>query len=76
MENLTNKYAECVRKIVTWNLFRKIPKSSATDRCDMNLNSMLELSSQFGNPHLAFDAVHIAGTNGKGSAAIKTARAL
>jgi dihydrofolate synthase / folylpolyglutamate synthase len=37
---------------------------------------MLELSSKFGNPHLAFDAVHIAGTNGKGSTVIKTATAL
>jgi len=37
---------------------------------------MLALSSKFGNPHLAFEAIHIAGTNGKGSATIKTAAAL
>lgn len=37
---------------------------------------MLELSSKFGNPHLAFEAIHIAGTNGKGTTTIKTAAAL
>lgn len=37
---------------------------------------MLDLSAKLGNPHLTFDAVHIAGTNGKGSVTIKTAHAL
>ena len=37
---------------------------------------MLKLCSFFGNPHESFDAVHIAGTNGKGTVTIKTAAAL
>ncbi len=34
------------------------------------------LSSACGNPHLAFPSIHIAGTNGKGSVALKMAKAL
>lgn len=32
-----------------------------------NLKNSLELDAHFGNPHLKFKSVHIAGTNGKGS---------
>jgi dihydrofolate synthase/folylpolyglutamate synthase len=35
----------------------------------LGLQSTLDLLERIGNPHLAFDAVHIAGTNGKGSVA-------
>ncbi len=34
------------------------------------------LSSACGSPHLAFPSIHIAGTNGKGSVALKMAKAL
>jgi dihydrofolate synthase/folylpolyglutamate synthase len=37
---------------------------------------MRRLTSAFGSPQDTFEAVHIAGTNGKGSVAIKTAYAL
>ena len=37
---------------------------------------MSRLTEQFGNPQNAFKSIHIAGTNGKGSVALKTAAAL
>jgi dihydrofolate synthase/folylpolyglutamate synthase len=71
----SEKYAECLRRIFTWNMFRQ-SKGTNIDRFELNLNSMLDLSSKFGNPHLDFKSIHIAGTNGKGSVTIKTATAL
>ena len=37
---------------------------------------MLTLSKHFGNPHRKFKSIHIGGTNGKGSVALKTATGL
>ena len=37
---------------------------------------MARLSQEFGSPETAFPSIHIAGTNGKGSVALKTAAAL
>ena len=64
-----------MRKIFTWNIFRNAA-ATKKDRSELNLNKMFELSAKFGNPHLSFDTVHIAGTNGKGTVTIKTAACL
>jgi dihydrofolate synthase/folylpolyglutamate synthase len=74
MEKLSSTYAECLRKIFTWNVYRHVGPS-ATSRSELNLNKMLALSDKFGNPHLSIPCVHIAGTNGKGTTTIKTAAA-
>jgi dihydrofolate synthase/folylpolyglutamate synthase len=37
---------------------------------------MVSLASYFGNPQNNFKSIHIAGTNGKGTVTIKTARIL
>ena len=37
---------------------------------------MRNLSSYFGNPQNTFKSIHIAGTNGKGTVAFKTAKVL
>jgi len=42
----------------------------------LGLETMRRLSAAFDEPHRAFRTVHIAGTNGKGSVATKTAAAL
>lgn len=68
----TSKYSECLHKIFTRNLYRSLKR----DRSELNLSSILQMSSKFGNPHLAFDTIHVAGTNGKGSVSLKVARAL
>ena len=75
MEKLQLSYVECLRKIFTWNVYRHVGPA-ATARSELNLNKMLALSAQFGNPHLSIPCVHIAGTNGKGTVTIKTAAAL
>ena len=75
MDHLTSKYSVCLRKIFTWNVFRNAT-ATKKDRSELNLNKMFELSAKFGNPHLSFDTVHIAGTNGKGTVTIKTAACL
>lgn len=41
----------------------------------LGLDNIRRLLSAFGNPHERFDAVHIAGTNGKGSASAMVERA-
>jgi dihydrofolate synthase / folylpolyglutamate synthase len=68
----TSKYSECLHKIFTRNLYRSLKR----DRSELNLSSILQMSSKFGNPHEAFDTIHVAGTNGKGSVSLKVARAL
>ena len=46
-------------------------------RSDLNLSQMLKLSEHFGNPHKGnFKVIHVAGTNGKGTVSLKTARGL
>ena len=75
MEQLSKKYSECLKKIFTWNIYRNAT-ATAKERSELNLNNMIQLSALFGNPHLSFDSIHIAGTNGKGTVTIKTAAAL
>ncbi|CDW75224.1 folylpolyglutamate synthase [Stylonychia lemnae] len=41
-----------------------------------NIDQMVNLTSCFGNPQNQFKSIHIAGTNGKGTVSIKTARIL
>ena len=41
-----------------------------------NIDMMTNLANHFGNPQNKFKAIHIAGTNGKGTVSLKTARVL
>ena len=41
-----------------------------------NIDQMRNLASYFGNPQDKFKTIHVAGTNGKGTVSIKTARTL
>lgn len=41
-----------------------------------NIDPMKDLSSYFGHPHRKFKSIHVAGTNGKGTVSIKTAKVL
>jgi dihydrofolate synthase/folylpolyglutamate synthase len=41
-----------------------------------NIDQMRHLSGYFGNPQDKFKTIHIAGTNGKGTVSLKTARTL
>jgi folylpolyglutamate synthase/dihydropteroate synthase len=72
--NIAIKYSENLRKIYTWSMFRNLSKDAPVRK--LNLNNMKNLSEHFGNPHLAFETFHIAGTNGKGSVSLKTATGL
>jgi dihydrofolate synthase/folylpolyglutamate synthase len=41
-----------------------------------NIDQMRNLAEYFGNPQDKFKSVHVAGTNGKGTVSMKTARCL
>ena len=41
-----------------------------------NIDQMRNLAAHFGNPQDTFKSIHVAGTNGKGTVTIKTARVL
>jgi dihydrofolate synthase / folylpolyglutamate synthase len=41
-----------------------------------NIDHMRNLAKYFGNPQDKFKSIHIAGTNGKGTVSIKTAKIL
>lgn len=41
-----------------------------------NVDQMMTLANYFGNPQKQFKSIHIAGTNGKGTVSLKTARVL
>ena len=72
-------YKNVVQRIFSWNVFRhKGPASTApaSKRAELSLDNMTRLSSEFGDPQNSFESIHIAGTNGKGSVALKTAAAL
>lgn len=49
--------------------FKTIPKfqSEGAKAADFNLNRFQEFCDYLGNPQREFDAIHVAGTNGKGS---------
>lgn len=71
---LERRYSECLNKIFSWAVFRK---KEAKERKELNLDQMTEFAKMFGDPHKNnFKIVHVAGTNGKGSVSLKTARAL
>ena len=42
----------------------------------LGLDNITALSSYFGNPHLKYPSIHIAGTNGKGSTAFYISKIL
>lgn len=60
------------------SLFRKLPMFSRIGAAAYKpgLERVINLSEAFGNPHRKFKAIHIAGTNGKGSVANMTAAML
>jgi hypothetical protein len=69
METLLKlRYSKCLRRIFTWNMFRK---KSSSARSELDLSNMLDLARRFNNPQNCFPALHIAGTNGKGSVTLK-----
>ena len=75
----TSVYQSIVQRIFRQNVFKhKGPAGSAPRhiRAELTLNSMARLTQEFGNPEASFRSIHIAGTNGKGSVALKTATAL
>jgi dihydrofolate synthase/folylpolyglutamate synthase len=41
-----------------------------------NIDQMRNLTAYFGNPQDKFKSIHVAGTNGKGTVSIKTAKVL
>ena len=71
---LSQEYSQCLNTIFSWGVFRnKCP----VKRSDLNLSQMFRLSEHFGNPHKnSFKVIHVAGTNGKGTVSLKTARGL
>ena len=78
-QGLKAVYENTVQRIFRWNVFRhKGPARTAPSsvKAELSLASMQRLSSEFDNPHNAFRTIHVAGTNGKGSVALKTAAAL
>lgn len=64
-------YSECLRRIFKWNMFRKFGPGEKA-----NIDQMRNLAKYFGNPQDTFKSIHVAGTNGKGTVTIKTARTL
>lgn len=70
-ETVTQLYSDCLRRIFKWNMYRKFGPGEKA-----NIDQMRNLASYFGNPQNKFKAIHVAGTNGKGTVSIKTARCL
>jgi dihydrofolate synthase/folylpolyglutamate synthase len=64
-------YSQCLKKIFKWNMFRKFGPGEKA-----NIDEMRNLSNYFGNPENKFKTIHIAGTNGKGTVSLKTAKTL
>lgn len=73
-DDIEKRYIECLNKIFSWAMYRK---KDVKDRKELNLDAMTQFAEMFGNPHKGnYKIIHIAGTNGKGSASLKTATAL
>ena len=71
---VTQEYNQCLNTIFSWGVFRN---KTPVKRSDLNLSQMLRLSDHFGSPHKnSFKVIHVAGTNGKGTVSLKTARGL
>lgn len=65
---------KCLNKIFGWAVYRK---KDVKERKELNLNNMRDFAELFGNPHKGkFKIIHVAGTNGKGSVSLKTAKTL
>jgi dihydrofolate synthase / folylpolyglutamate synthase len=64
-------YIDCLRKIFKWNMYRKFGPGEKA-----NIDQMRNLAHYFGDPQNTFKTIHVAGTNGKGTVSIKTARCL
>lgn len=60
-----------LKRIFKWNMYRKFGPGEKA-----NIDQMRNLAGHFGNPQNKFKTVHVAGTNGKGTVSIKTAKAL
>ena len=73
-DELEKRYNACLNKVYGWAVYRN--RAPVKDRSTLNLDLMVELANRFGNPQKAFKVVHVAGTNGKGSVSLKTARCL
>lgn len=69
--HLAKLYDKSLQRIFKWNMFRKFDHTQKP-----NIDHMHTLAKYFGDPHKQFKAIHIAGTNGKGTVSLKTARVL
>lgn len=73
-QSLEQKYNSYLSHIFNWTQFRN---QKPKERHVLDLEPMAQLCEFFGNPQKGkFKIVHVAGTNGKGSVSIKTAKAL
>lgn len=64
-------YDHYIAKIFKWNVSIKIDHKDK-----INVDRMKSLSTYFGNPENQLRIIHVAGTNGKGTVSLKTARVL
>ena len=71
---LKMNYQEALDYIYGFVNYETLPQPR--DKAHFDLRRMEELMERLGNPHLAARAVHIAGTNGKGSVAAMVASVL
>lgn len=73
--SLIARYNSNLNRLFKWNVFRhKGP--SKTSPTPIGLKAIQDLCKQFGHPQNDFKTIHVAGTNGKGSVSLKTARVL
>lgn len=70
-QSVSEQYSACLKRIFKWNMFRKFGPGEKA-----NIDQMRNLAHYFGDPQNKFKAIHVAGTNGKGTVSIKTARTL
>ena len=76
---MNSEYQNIVQKIVSQNKFKHVGlarDAPASVQQELSLDTMTRLTANFDNPQDSFRVVHIAGTNGKGSVALKTATGL
>jgi len=70
-----NDYRAALRYLLSFTNFEAKPADLYAP-AHFDLSRMERLLARLGNPHLAFDVVHVAGTKGKGSTAAMTAAVL
>ena len=74
MTELQQKYTSFLSKIFNWGVFRN---KAPADRTELDLKPMQDLCERFNNPQVGnYKIIQVAGTNGKGSVSLKTARSL